>query len=133
LNPNYRFVAGRAHGRCEYCLAPQFVFNFSHEVDHIFPPGEGGTDDPSNLALACRACNVFKGNRTTGIDETNGREVRLFHPRTQIWSDHFAFDPTSLRFVGRTATGRATIARLDLNHEFQIAARRFWIEMNLFP
>jgi hypothetical protein len=32
-------------------------------IDHILPVSKGGTNDPSNLALAHRRCNVSRGNR----------------------------------------------------------------------
>jgi hypothetical protein len=48
-----RGVAERAGHRCEYCGAPEAVFNFPFEVEHIIPPAQGGTDDASNRALAC--------------------------------------------------------------------------------
>ena len=30
---------------CEYCAAPDAVFNFPFEVEHIDPPARGGLDD----------------------------------------------------------------------------------------
>lgn len=30
-------------------------------LEHLTPLSRGGTDDPSNLALSCRACNSLKG------------------------------------------------------------------------
>jgi hypothetical protein len=35
MNPHYRVVAQRAGHRCEYCRAPEAVFNFPFEVEHI--------------------------------------------------------------------------------------------------
>ena len=32
-------------------------------VEHIVPRGQGGSDDPENLALACARCNHQKGYR----------------------------------------------------------------------
>ena len=37
MNPNYPFVAERACHRCEYCHAPEAIFNFPFEVEHIVP------------------------------------------------------------------------------------------------
>ena len=34
------------------------------EVEHIVPTSRGGTDRVSNLTIACRACNVKKGDQT---------------------------------------------------------------------
>jgi hypothetical protein len=52
MNPHYSRAAERAGHRCEYCQAPEAIFNFPFEVEHILPPGRGGTDDESNLALS---------------------------------------------------------------------------------
>src|SRR5262249_23072251 len=62
MTPNYPAVARRAGHRCEYCHAPEAVFNFPFEVEHVRPACHGGADDESNLCLACRACNVRKGD-----------------------------------------------------------------------
>ena len=42
MNPLYPAVAERTGFRCEYCRAPERVFNFAFEVEHIYPRKEGG-------------------------------------------------------------------------------------------
>jgi hypothetical protein len=37
MNPFYTLVADRAAHQCEYCHAPELVFNFPFEVEHIIP------------------------------------------------------------------------------------------------
>lgn len=37
MNPYYGAIAERANHRCEYCHAPELVFNFPFEVEHIIP------------------------------------------------------------------------------------------------
>lgn len=44
MNPRYASVAARAGHRCEYCHAPEAVFNFPFEVEHVVPPGLLGAD-----------------------------------------------------------------------------------------
>jgi 5-methylcytosine-specific restriction endonuclease McrA len=66
MNPHYPGVARRAGHRCEYCRAPEGIFNFPFEVEHVCPIAHGGMNDEVNLALACRACNVFKAEYRTG-------------------------------------------------------------------
>jgi 5-methylcytosine-specific restriction endonuclease McrA len=61
MNPHYELVALRVGHRCEYCHAPEAVFNFPFEVEHIIPLVRDGADAAYNWALACRACNVRKG------------------------------------------------------------------------
>src|SRR5450631_1539400 len=60
-----------------------------------------------NLAMACFHCNRSKGPNIAGLDPASGELVRLFHPRTDIWTDHFRLDGT--RLFGLTPVGRVTI------------------------
>ena len=89
MNPLYALIASRALQRCEYCHAPEVVFNFAFEVEHIEPQARGGTDAEDNLALACRSCNLFKSDAVTGFDGVSQEAVPLFHPRTDRWEEHF--------------------------------------------
>ena len=132
MNPRYPAVAQRAAHRCEYCRAPEAVFNFPFEVEHVIPHGAGGADDDGNLALACRACNVSKSNHTQGADPDSRLLVDLFHPRQQHWEDHFRVDEQGI-IVGKTPTGRATVARLQMNSANQWTARRHWIRLAVYP
>lgn len=47
---------------CSYC---NFVFHDKIEatLDHIVPKCRGGTDELTNLCLACQDCNDKKANR----------------------------------------------------------------------
>jgi hypothetical protein len=132
VNPLYTLIARRADHRCEYCRAPEVAFNFPFEVEHVVPTSQGGSGDPSNLALACRACNARKGDALTGTDEATGEDTPLFNPRTDRWSEHFEFDQDSGRLVGLSPVGRATITRLDMNHPLQLIARDMWIRLRLY-
>jgi hypothetical protein len=133
VNPRYPAVAERAAYRCEYCHAPEIVFNFPFEVEHIVPQARDGSDEPENLALACRSCNLFKSDFETGQDEEGQAEVPLFHPRRDPWEQHFRMSVESAEILGITPAGRATVARLQMNRPRQIAARRRWIQLDLFP
>lgn len=59
---------GRA---CVYCGAKDVPL----EVDHIHPSSKGGSDRVSNLTLACRECNLAKGN--SDVNEFVRDEARL--------------------------------------------------------
>ncbi len=118
----YRTVWQRASDRCEYCRLPQasaplFVFH----VEHIRAKQHRGDDDPANLALACPASNRFKGPNLSAIDPETDKLVALFNPRTDMWKEHFAF--VGALIAGRTPTGRATAALLNLNAEARVAMR----------
>ena len=129
----YTLVGDRAGHRCEYCHAPELVFNFPFEVEHIIPIYRGGDSSESNFALARRSCNLRKGTRITGTDAEFSRAVRLFNPRQDQWAGHFQVDIASGKVIGITSIGRATIACLEVNSPTQLAARQLWIQLNLFP
>jgi len=134
MNPHYPLVAERAGHRCEYCHAPEAVFNMPFEVEHIIPLAKDGLDEASNWALACRSCNLNKSDHLDGLDPITQQHVRLFHPRQDSWSDHFAVEQAfPFHLQGRTPIGRATIAQLCMNSRLQLAARAQWIELQLFP
>ncbi|MDJ0799267.1 MAG: HNH endonuclease signature motif containing protein [Calothrix sp. MO_167.B12] len=133
MNPNYTLVADRANHRCEYCHAPEIVFNFPFEVEHIIPLSRGGVDSEDNLALACRSCNLRKGNRVNGIDSQSNTEVRFFHPRLDLWENHFQADTTSGIIIGQSPIGRTTVNSLEMNSQPQVTARKLWIGLGLFP
>lgn len=132
MNPFYEGVADRAEHRCEYCHAPEIAFNFPFEVEHIIPKSRQGGDTDDNLALACRSCNIHKGNRITAVDPESQSEVELFNPRTHTWNEHFQATITT-EIIGITAIGRATVIGLNMNNPSQQFARELWIRWNLFP
>jgi hypothetical protein len=133
MNRFYTLVADRAGHRCEYCHAPELVFNFPFEIEHIIPTYLGGNDTESNLALACRSCNLRKGIRTAGIDPKSKIEIPLFNPRKDFWSQHFEVDSNLGQLIGKTSTGELTITTLKMNSQTQVTARQIWVGLNLFP
>jgi 5-methylcytosine-specific restriction endonuclease McrA len=58
-------------------------------VDHILPRKSGGDTVLSNLALACVSCSLRKGAALTVQGPRTGEVVPVFHPRGQVWDDHF--------------------------------------------
>jgi 5-methylcytosine-specific restriction endonuclease McrA len=110
-------VWNRAGGRCEYCLVRQDNEALTLCVDHIIAKKHLGSDDLliDNLALACFHCNSCKGTDIAGVEHLEGEPVRLFNPRRDEWSAHFAWDGAVL--LGLTPIGRVTIQVLCMNHE----------------
>jgi hypothetical protein len=123
----------RAGGRCEYFHAPQTACGYRFHLEHIVPTAKGGSDKLENRALACAACNLTKGDRTTSVDPETGQTVTLFDPRTGTWDEHFHWQDDPPVIVGVTPQGRATVVALDLNGELRLDARRLWIDAGLLP
>lgn len=117
-----RLVHQRAGQRCEYCRLPEILGDVPFHVEHIVAKQHKQDDDPSNLALACDRCNLFKGPNLTSIDPETDEIANLYHPRKDVWSDHFMF--RDAEFVGLTPTGRATIQLLQMNAKPRLELRQ---------
>ena len=125
-------VAQRAEHRCEYCRAPEIVFNAPFEIEHIFAKALGGSSDMENLALACRSCNVHKAAALICRDPESGLDVPLYNPGRQRWDEHFRFDVQTGHVVGIGPIGRATVSRLAMNSPSAVRARCLWFALGLY-
>ena len=125
-----RLVRRRALGCCEYCGLPEQYSSAPFQMDHIIAEQHSGPTVPSNLALACYACNHHKGPNLGGVDPRTGAKTWLFHPRRHKWSRHFAWDGAVLK--GRTPIGRTTIAVLAINAPHRIAQRAALLAEGVF-
>lgn len=110
---------------------PQQYDLLTFQVDHIIARKHHGTDDLANLALACYACNNHKGPNVAGVDTYTSEIVRLFHPRQDMWMDHFEWHGAVLS--ARTAVGRVTIDVLVINGPHRVRLRRMLILEGVFP
>jgi hypothetical protein len=119
--PLRRLVIRRANNRCEYCLLAQVGQEATFHIDHIIPEAHGGKTVAENLALACVSCSLRKGARQTTVDAKTGKRAALFHPRNDVWDDHFQWDGSEVE--GLTPKGRATIELLKLNRPSILAIR----------
>jgi 5-methylcytosine-specific restriction endonuclease McrA len=126
-----RLVHDRAGGCCEYCLISEQDSPFDHQVDHVIPRKHGGRTGADNLALACIEDNRRKGSDLSAIDPDSGAVVSLFDPRRQTWTEHFAL--RGVWIEGRTATGRATVALLQLNAPLRLLARETLAAVGRYP
>ena len=131
MNPHYPLVSSRARHACEYCRAPEVVFNLPFEVEHVTPQARGGETTEGNLALSCRSCNLYKSNHVSGVDGQTRREVGLFNPRRDVWREHFSLVAETGEVEGLTETGRARVSRLRMNSAAQVEARKSWIRLGL--
>ena len=104
------------------------------EIEHIIPLAKGGTDDEMNLWLACPICNSHKSDKIAAIDPESGTTAPLFNPRTQVWSEHFAWTDDGLHIVGKTPVGRATVIALHLSDDLDaIVVRSYWVLAGWHP
>ena len=123
-------VVRRAQGRCEYCCFPQAVSELPFHLDHIIAEKHGGPTISANLAWACFSCNLHKGPNIAGLDPNTGELTRLFHPRTDVWAEHFEWDGAWLR--GRTGVGRTTLKVLAMNSADSVAVREALRDEGIF-
>src|SRR5262245_63272033 len=121
----------RANRCCEYCQMPQEFEDLVFQIDHVIAISHGGPTQASNLCLACFSCNSFTGTNLAGIDPKTKKVVTLFNPRRHKWVRHFHWDGPVL--LGRTPTGRTTIATLRINLNHRIATRQALIDEGVFP
>lgn len=128
-----RKVAERANHRCEYCQTAQLISGAQMHIEHITPLSHGGTTDEQNLCLACAWCNSYKGAKIRSVDSQTDEEVLLYNPRTQTWHEHFRWQENGFEITGRTPTGRATVAALNMNNEYILPARRQWVLAGWHP
>lgn len=128
-----RRVADAARHRCGYCLTSQRVVGPLLEIDHIVPEAHGGTSEEENLFLACPMCNGHKSDKRSAADPLDGEVVRLFHPRLDLWLDHFEWTEGGVVVRGKTSIGRATVALLQINHPEMITVRRLWVLAGWHP
>jgi HNH endonuclease len=115
-------VRERAGERCEYCRIPQSALPLPFQIDHITAEQHEGKTVSANLAFACPQCNRYKGPNIAGFDPEFGQLVRLFHPRTDRWTEYFGY--VDARLLGKTPIGRATVQVLAINAEEPLLFRR---------
>lgn len=128
-----RTIRDRARHCCEYCHSQEPYSPSVFSIEHIVPRSEGGDDDSDNLALSCQECNNHKFTAITALDALTGERVLLFHPRQNLWNDHFAWNEDFTTLIGLTPTGRATIEKLQLNRTSLLNLRRVLHQAGVHP
>jgi HNH endonuclease len=123
-------MARRAQSFCEYCKV--FVPD-TFEIEHIIPLIQGGSNEFENLAVACGGCNNRKAAKTTAFDPLTSIEVPLFHPRQDVWRDHFQWNDDWTQLTGISPIGRATVELLQLNRTGLIQLRTVLFRYGDFP
>ena len=115
------YVRDRAGNRCEYCHIHQQHYIITFHVEHIVAQQHHGSNDESNLALACHVCNRYKGPNLAGMDPETGELTRLFNPRTDTWNQHFRIQAG--RIIGLTPVGRITVYVRNMNRPDRVRIR----------
>jgi hypothetical protein len=125
-----RLVRDRARVLCEYCLLPDAVGFFPHEIDHVIAEKHGGQTIESNLCVSCWMCNRHNGSDLSSIDPITNTITPIFHPRQDRWEDNFRLRGAEL--VGLTPRGRATVRMLRFNDMDQVELRMLLIELRQY-
>ncbi len=96
-------------------------------VDHIIAKQHLAQviDEPEALCLACNRCNAYKGTNLSSVDPVTDQVVPLYHPRRDVWSEHFSLGGGEVE--GLTPTGRATVRLLHMNAPQRVELREHWI------
>lgn len=84
-------------GKCFYCCLGCDADDF--EIDHKVPVSDGGSDDPSNLALACVDCNRGKGRSDWRLYRLYCQWYKLAHadmPFRQFRHEYYSSKPPSV-------------------------------------
>lgn len=124
-----RLVAERANFCCEYCLIPESQVFIPHQIDHVIAQKHGGDSTLNNLAYSCALCNKRKGSDLASVDPETDQVIRLFHPRRDVWAEHFRLDDA--RIEPLTAIGRTTIRLLQLNRPQLLIEREYLLLLGL--
>jgi len=123
-----------ANEQCGYCRISSHLVYATMEIDHIFPKSRGGGDEEENLWLACPFCNNAKSDQINGIDPVTQEAIALFHPRQQLWTEHFAWNPDDkASLLGLSLCGRASIAALGINETIPLQFRRLMVLAGWYP
>lgn len=61
--------------QCFFCQ--EEILYSQATIDHLVPRSKGGTDDETNLVLACRTCNIDKGSELD-LDRVQFRKLDIF-------------------------------------------------------
>jgi hypothetical protein len=128
-----RLVREHFANRCAYCQTAEILTATHFEIEHIIPRAAGGQTIVGNLCLSCPMCNRFKSDSSSFVDPISQIEVPLFHPQLQNWNEHFTWNDEGTEIVGRSPTGRATIAALRMNRPAMVRVRRMWVVLGEHP
>jgi hypothetical protein len=114
---NKDFIRQLAHGCCEYCQSQEAYSTQNFSMEHIIPTHLGGSNEIDNLALSCQGCNNIKYIKIGLTDEITNEFIPFFHPRKDIWTEHFAWSEDFTLIIPLTKKGEVTLKALKMNRE----------------
>lgn len=85
-------VFNRDKGICQYCgcnLLHSFSSYWSATVDHVISRASGGSDDESNLVLACPTCNgiLSRSKNLQTLEERKGKVQKRIKEKYQDYEE----------------------------------------------
>ena len=126
-----RLVMTRASHLCEYCLVHEEDTYLGCQVEHIIAEKHNGLTEEDNLAYACTFCNRAKGTDIGSISTDTGEYTRFFHPRRDLWREHFVMNGTLIEPL--TAVGEVTARLLQFNHRDRVLERDTLAAISRYP
>jgi hypothetical protein len=100
--------------------------------DLPIPVGSPFGIPPNYLTALNSAPNAHKGHDLTGVDPQTQGITRLFHPRHQVWHDHFIIQ-VDMQIEGITPEGRTTVRVLKMNDSDRVENRQILAEIGEYP
>jgi hypothetical protein len=101
------------------------------QVEHIIAEKHDGPTAADNLAYACTFCNRAKGTDIGSIFALTGEYTRFYHPRSDLWRDHFVLRGT--RIEPLSAIGEVTARLLQFNHRDRLLERDALAAIGRYP
>jgi hypothetical protein len=124
-------VAERAYHVCEYCLIHEDDVFWGFELEHIISRKHDGSTASDNLAWACICCNRNKGTDIATLAGKPPALTRLFHPRSDNWSQYFVLQGAEIE--SRNNVGTATSKLLKFNDESRLKERQLLRFIGRYP
>ena len=133
MNPNYSLAASRAEHICEYCRAPEAIFNLPFEVSNTsfrFLAAEAMTKTIS-LYLAVPVISLSQILFQPLMKKLKPKSDFLIRAGT-IGRNILCLIRKQAKSKAKSLIAQATISRLRINNDLQLAARVQWLKLGFF-
>jgi hypothetical protein len=114
---NKDFIRQLAYRCCEYCQSQEAYSTQNFSMEHIIPSHLGGSNEIDNLALCCQGCNNHKFTKVGLFDKVMNEFIPFFHPRQDIWTEHFNWSEDFMLIIPLTKKGEVTLEVLKMNRQ----------------